>query len=273
LGAKPVEKSPAGSAVSVDDLIATLVLAILVLGLPLLFFLLVFQLFSKRAEALEQGWRRQINSMEKPTSLETFRRGPFILGGLPVVRYTPGQYLELASDDPQGGTSLLQIAIGGMPIVAGIVIAWKTWNLIDTTPGRAVAVLLGVALVGAGLYVLKFGSPSRSVRFDASRRVVETSRDEKIRVRPFSDFAAVRMRELPVQAGRVPQGLGWSIELWPRAGIRLPVTLSAGDYDREASFQNAAPLTKAIAAIMRLPVQVKANRFHHTWTWRRRQDS
>jgi hypothetical protein len=245
-------------------LVAALLLVILFIGVPLGVHI-VFRYFRQRIAELDERWKREIATLAMPATLEAFRRGPALLGGLSVTRYTPGQYLELSSEDSETGSSPFQFLIGGVFIIVGIVIFWKTWTLIDTTAARVAAALFSLALGGAGVYAIFFISPPRSVRFDASRRVFETSRSEKIRARTFSDFTAVVMREGPIRVGRTPQGMAWFIELQPQSGLRVYVTLSEGDFDREGSFQNAAPLAKAIAAIMRLPVRVKTNRYQHSW--------
>jgi hypothetical protein len=89
------------------------------------------------------------------------------------------------------------------------------------------------------------------VVLDHSRRVVELKRKDKCTTAAFSDFSAIRMRE--VGGGR--GGSLWHIELVPDTGAPRPF-ISSEQGDRRATFKDAASLAKAASVIMGLPVYV-----------------
>jgi len=89
------------------------------------------------------------------------------------------------------------------------------------------------------------------VTFDGARRVVEFKRKNKLTETAFSEFSAVRMREI---AGRGLVSL-WHVELMPLRGRAIPfVTSERGE--RKTSFEQTAPVARAVSAIMVVPVQV-----------------
>jgi hypothetical protein len=90
------------------------------------------------------------------------------------------------------------------------------------------------------------------VTIDGSRGSVELKRKNKDTTALFSEFSAIRMRE--VAGGRDLSAL-WHIELIPQEGKPLPfVTSERGD--RRAMFEQTAPVAKAVSAIMAIPVHV-----------------
>jgi hypothetical protein len=89
------------------------------------------------------------------------------------------------------------------------------------------------------------------VTFDASRRLVELKRKDKHNSAPFSEFLAIRMREV---SGKHAISI-WHVELVPRKGAATPFVTSDRGY-RETSFEQTAPLARAVSAIMSVPVQV-----------------
>jgi hypothetical protein len=89
------------------------------------------------------------------------------------------------------------------------------------------------------------------VVFDRSRTTIELNRKDKRTTANFSEFSAIRMRE--VGGGR--GGFLWHIELVPHRGAPRPF-VSSEHGDRRATFKNAAPLAKAASMIMAVPVHV-----------------
>jgi hypothetical protein len=90
------------------------------------------------------------------------------------------------------------------------------------------------------------------VTFDRSRGIVELRRKTKQRSIGFLECSAVRMQE--VGGGRDLRSL-WHVELIPRRGRAMPfVTSERGE--RSTTFEQTAPLAKAVAAIMEVPVHV-----------------
>ncbi len=90
------------------------------------------------------------------------------------------------------------------------------------------------------------------VTFDGSRRLVELKRKNKHTTAAFSEFSAIRMREI---AGKRGSTL-WHVELIPLRGRAIPFMTSRMRSDRKTSFEQTAPVAKAISAIMTVPVQV-----------------
>jgi len=89
------------------------------------------------------------------------------------------------------------------------------------------------------------------VTFDRSRHVAELKKKNS-QTLGFSDFKAIRMREV---AGGRDSGSYWHVELIPHKGKPTPF-LTSQRGDRRATFENSAPVAKAVSAIMDLPVQV-----------------
>jgi hypothetical protein len=90
------------------------------------------------------------------------------------------------------------------------------------------------------------------VTFDGSRRLVELKRKNKHTTAAFSEFLAIRMREI---AGKRGSTL-WHVELVPLRGRAIPFVTSKMRADRKTSFEQTAPVAKAASAIMAVPVQV-----------------
>lgn len=89
------------------------------------------------------------------------------------------------------------------------------------------------------------------VVFDRSRCVVELKRKNKFIRASFSEFSAVRMREISQGRG----GCLWHIELVPFNGKPRPF-ISSVRGERSSIFEHTAPLAKAVSMIMGLPVHV-----------------
>jgi hypothetical protein len=90
------------------------------------------------------------------------------------------------------------------------------------------------------------------VTFDRARGVVELKRKKKYTTASFSEFAAVRMREV---AGHRGAGSIWHVELVPHKGRPTPFVTSVRG-DRRTMFEHTAPVAKAVSEIMASPVQV-----------------
>jgi hypothetical protein len=89
------------------------------------------------------------------------------------------------------------------------------------------------------------------VTFDRARGVVEFKSKSKLTTIAFSEFSAIRMREM---AGKPLVSL-WHVELMPLKGKAIPFVTS-GSTERKASFDQTAPVAKAVSAIVAVPVQV-----------------
>ncbi len=90
------------------------------------------------------------------------------------------------------------------------------------------------------------------VEFDRAAGVVHLKRKDKNRIAHFSEFSAIRMREI---AGHRGAGSVWHVELVPCKGRATPFVTSVRG-DRKAAFEHTAPVAKAASAIMKVPVQV-----------------
>ena len=90
------------------------------------------------------------------------------------------------------------------------------------------------------------------VAFDRAAGVVQLKRKDKNRTADFSEFSAIRMREI---AGHRGAGSAWHVELVPRKGRATPFVTSVRG-DRKVAFEHTAPVAKAASAIMEVPVQV-----------------
>lgn len=89
------------------------------------------------------------------------------------------------------------------------------------------------------------------VTFDGFRHLIDLKRKDKYTEAEFTEFTAIRMREVAMGRG----GSLWHIELLPRGGRAVPfVTSVIGD--RRVAFEHAAALAKAVSTIMAVPVQV-----------------
>lgn len=78
------------------------------------------------------------------------------------------------------------------------------------------------------------------VAFDHSRGVAELKRKDKRTTASFSDFSAIRMREVP--QGRSLTSF-WHVELVPHKGTARPFVSSVSG-GRQASFEHTAPLVQ-----------------------------
>lgn len=90
------------------------------------------------------------------------------------------------------------------------------------------------------------------VAFDGFRHLVNMKRKHNYTETEFTEFTAIRMREVAMGRGG---GSLWHIELLPRKGRSVPVVTSVID-DRRAAFESTAAVAKAVSAIMAVPVQV-----------------
>jgi hypothetical protein len=90
------------------------------------------------------------------------------------------------------------------------------------------------------------------VAFDRSRCLVTMKKGSKQTTAGFSEFSAIRMRE--ISGGRGAGSL-WHVELLPHGGKAIPFVTSGID-DRKTAFEQTASIAKAVSAIMNLPVRV-----------------
>jgi len=90
------------------------------------------------------------------------------------------------------------------------------------------------------------------VAFDGARRVVDLRTKAKRSAVGFSNFSAIRMRE--VASGRGGNSL-WHLELINQSGKATPLLTSALG-NRKAKFEQTAALAKAVSIIMNFPIQV-----------------
>jgi len=91
------------------------------------------------------------------------------------------------------------------------------------------------------------------VVFDAGRGLVELKIRNRQRTARFSEFMAIRMREV---AGGRSGGSVWHIDLISHKGAATPFVTSEWG-DRKTMFESTAPVAKAAAEIMAVPVQVR----------------
>jgi len=90
------------------------------------------------------------------------------------------------------------------------------------------------------------------VDFDGLRGTVAAKRGNDRTETRFSEFSAIRMREV---SGGKGGGSLWHVELIPQRGGALPFVTSEVAA-RQDSFKETAAVAKAISKIMMLPVQV-----------------
>jgi hypothetical protein len=90
------------------------------------------------------------------------------------------------------------------------------------------------------------------VEFDGPRGVVRRKRGQTRTETPFSEFYAIRMREV---SGGKGGGSLWYVELIPQQGAAIPFVASELG-GREMSFGETAAVAKAVSAITMLPVHV-----------------
>jgi hypothetical protein len=90
------------------------------------------------------------------------------------------------------------------------------------------------------------------VVFDRAAGAIQLKLKGKNRTASFSEFSAIRMREI---AGHRGAGSVWHVEVVPRNGRATPFVTSVRA-DRRAAFEHTVPVAKAAAAIMEVPVQV-----------------
>ena len=104
------------------------------------------------------------------------------------------------------------------------------------------------------------------VTFDASQQAVELARSTSRKSVPFTEFSAIRMREVAGRFGSV-----WNVELVPAKGSRI-LFLSSESENRQRAFEQAA-VVKAVSSIMSLPVQVVVDGkvWTHGWPPKSRQ--
>jgi hypothetical protein len=90
------------------------------------------------------------------------------------------------------------------------------------------------------------------VSFDRYASVVRLKKKGKETSASFLQYSAIRMRETFTGRGGVST---WQVELVPRAGRATPFVTSASGF-RQASFEHTAPVAKAAAEIMQVPIHV-----------------
>ena len=90
------------------------------------------------------------------------------------------------------------------------------------------------------------------VSFDRYASVVRLKKKGKETSASFLQYSAIRMRETFTGRGGVST---WQLELVPRAGRATPFVTSASGF-RQASFEHTAPVAKAAAEIMQVPIHV-----------------
>ena len=243
---------------TLDDLIADLLLTVVFGAPPLL--IVLFVLVLRQARVQDKQWEEQLEAMTEVPSIQSFQACPPEIGGLSVVDYTPQQHLKLSSE--REDTSLpfqSRVWLGGALILGGLM-ASKVFSIrMEDAAAKTIGLFMALVLVGAGIFVLFYRSlaPIQSFAFDGRRRVVEVARRDQVTAFSFSDFSAILMREF----GRGKYGMSWEIGLVRQAGRNVLVTISAARYDREAGFENSAVLAKAIAVIMRVPIRVRSSRW------------
>jgi hypothetical protein len=88
------------------------------------------------------------------------------------------------------------------------------------------------------------------VVFDGLRRYVELTESKKHAFASFSEFSAIRMREVAGKHVSI-----WHVELVPNKATPL-LFLTSERGDRQTSFVRTGSVAKAISAIMSIPVQV-----------------
>jgi hypothetical protein len=140
-------------------------------------------------------------------------RSPKFCGTLAVEDYTPGKSLRLSTSTT--ASQRLQF--------------WYRW------------------VVGNGPQAI-----FDEVTFDGLRGSVELKRKNTQRTALFSEYSAIRMREIaPGRDGCT----AWHIELVPLRGRVFPFATSERG-DRKTMFEQTASVAKAVSAIMTIPVQV-----------------
>jgi hypothetical protein len=88
------------------------------------------------------------------------------------------------------------------------------------------------------------------VTFDASSNLVLLTKKQKQSTAPFSQFSALRMREVAGKGASL-----WHLELLPQNGRPL-LFVTSEQGDRKMLFEQSAPLAKAVSAIVRIPVKI-----------------
>ena len=91
------------------------------------------------------------------------------------------------------------------------------------------------------------------VIFDGGKGLVELKTRNRQRTARFSEFMAIRMREV---AGGRSAGSVWHVELISHKGKATPFVTSEWG-DRRMTFESTAPVAKAASEIMAVPVQVR----------------
>jgi hypothetical protein len=94
-------------------------------------------------------------------------------------------------------------------------------------------------------------TPYHGVTFDRSSRTIELNKSDSCEIARFEQFLAVRMKEVPVAKSFMSI---WLVELVPQKGKPIPI-IDSPCGDRRASFENTAPLLKAISTVTGLPMQ------------------
>jgi hypothetical protein len=160
-----------------------------------------------------QVYRRQgRNNVLECALMEATRGQPETFEGtLSVIQHRPGKYLRLAKGTEQNRRLQFQYR-------------WLTGN-----------------------------GPQANfdeVTFDGEAGIVDLRRGERQSTVPFSDFQAIRVREIGGKGGSL-----WHVELLRHGrGTVLFATSARGD--RAELFQKSAPLAKAISTITQLPAHV-----------------
>jgi hypothetical protein len=90
------------------------------------------------------------------------------------------------------------------------------------------------------------------VSFDRYAGVVRLRKKDTETSASFLEYSAIRMREVTAGRGGIST---WHVELVRRAGRITPFVTSVSG-SRQASFEHTAPVAKAAAEIMQVPIQV-----------------
>ena len=226
------------------------VLAVLVL----LFAWQVYRFFRPGKDAtLPAAWR---NHLEGELAAEAVQR---FEGTYSVAQYAPG-YLELLVAPVK---QRLARVVLGVFFLGGAVLSLISYFRSSPTSNKPpeVALAASVLFFGGAVAILWARPRMRRITFDASARQIRfEKRSGAVNSVPFDSFRRALLREgvrRPQRTGAVDLYFLWRLYLVPHSGFGRLIAESDERFDRDEAFASAVGLGRAIAGLMRIPLDVR----------------
>jgi len=203
--------------------------------------------------ALPAEWRKQLEGELAEEAVRSFE------GTYSVAQFSPG-YLELLVAPAKH--RLARVALG-LFLLGGAVVSFIPYFRSGATSKTPPEMFLVVsAIFFGGAVALLWARPRmRRITFDASaRQICFEKRSGAVNSVPFDSFRRVLLREgvrRPQRKAAVDLYFLWRLYLVPHSGFGRLIAESDAMFDRDEAFASAVGLGRAIAGLMRIPLDVR----------------